>query len=133
MDELKKPKKIKKIKKPKQVKKSTVRRKLDKAWSQAICNKNNGRCEVCGRPANNPHHYIGRTNLTLRWDIKNGILTCAGCHLFSNESFHKNPIWGTNWMKTHRPDDYEYLEAKMNIVSKWSTDDLLTMLDRLIV
>jgi len=72
--------------------KTTLGDKLDKAWSRAILSK--GKCEVCGSIEHlNPHHIEGRRNFRLRWDLRNGVCLCSGCHVFRKESAHQSPEW----------------------------------------
>jgi len=86
---------------------------MDKLWSEII--RSGGRCEICGKTTNlQAHHVIGRRNLSLRWDLHNGVCLCPGCHTFSKTSAHQNPIYFLDWFKKHRPEDYEYLIKKKN-------------------
>jgi len=45
----------------------SAKRKADSLWSARIRKRNNGRCEICQKKANQPHHIIGRKNLSTRW------------------------------------------------------------------
>ena len=111
-------------------KKKTLANKLDKAWSKAILSK--GKCEVCGETSSlNGHHYVSRSNRKLRWDIRNGICCCAGCHLFRNDSFHKNPVFGHFWMEENRWEDLQYITLHMNEIKKWTIEDMQEQLDKL--
>ena len=92
--------------------KTTLKHKMDKIWSGIIREKQF--CEMCGRPANNPHHVVGRRILSIRWDLRNGCLLCTYCHLFSKFSAHQDPLGFMEWFKRKRPYDYEYLLAKKN-------------------
>lgn len=93
---------------PKKASRKTQRNKADKLWSEIIRSK--GACEVCKRTKNlNPHHIVGRRNLVLRHDIRNGCLLCAGCHIFKRESAHQDNLWFMEWFKKVRPKDYKYL------------------------
>ena len=38
------------------------------------------RCHFCGKPATEIHHIRGRSNLLLRYDLKNLIPLCSDCH-----------------------------------------------------
>jgi hypothetical protein len=85
-------------------------------WSQIVRSK--GACEVCGRKLGlNAHHIVGRRNLTLRYDPRNGCCLCSGCHRLYKESAHEDPIWFMQWMMQHRPDDYNYLFEKREELS----------------
>ena len=86
----------------------TQKNKCDKLWSQIIRGK--VQCEACGKPGNNPHHVIGRSNHNLRWDLRNGCLLCPACHF----EVHNNPIKFMDWFSDWRKDDCEYLRKKQN-------------------
>jgi hypothetical protein len=115
--------------------KKTIRNKCDTAWAELIKIKAGGRCEVCGTPTTkkaiknkcyslNSHHVVGRGNLNLRWDIRNGACLCVRHHKFGIYSAHENPIWFINWFKTHRPEDYEYLQnPEFNKFKTWYISD----------
>jgi hypothetical protein len=106
-------------------------KKLDKAWSYAVKVRAKEKCEVCGKPATNSHHYISRSNRRLRWDLRNGVAVCAGCHLFANKSFHKNPEWGHFWMEENRWEDLAYINCVMYEIKKWSEEEMQERYDEL--
>jgi len=85
----------------------------DILWSKIV--KKKGACEVCGKKLNlNSHHIVGRKNLTLRFDLRNGCCLCAGCHKFYQQSAHEDPLWFADWVKQNRPSDYAYLQEQRN-------------------
>lgn len=98
--------------------KSQLKKKADKLWSRIIIAKAKGKCEVCGRKANQPHHIIGRKNLLLRHDLRNGACLCFTHHTGGNQSAHNDPIWFLNeWLAQTRGEDYNYLfERKERIL-----------------
>jgi len=102
----------------------SAKRKADSLWSARIRKRNNGRCEICQKKANQPHHIIGRKNLSTRWDLRNGILLCYTHHVGGNESAHNDPMWFMDWFKKNRPEDYEYLQWKRRIICKRTLEDL---------
>lgn len=104
--------------------KSTVLKKLDKEWSRCVRQRADNKCEVCGGLGTNAHHYISRSNRVLRWDLRNGISVCAGCHLFKNNSFHKNPEWGHFWMEEHRWEDLRDINCVMYTIKKWTIEEI---------
>lgn len=107
--------------------KKSLKAKCDKLWSEIIRSK--GFCEVCGSNQNlNAHHVVGRINYSLRWDLRNGICLDAGCHTFSRSSAHNNPILFMEWFKKNRPDDYEYLLSKKNLLVKPDYEQILNNL-----
>lgn len=94
----------------------TLCRKADKLWSKIVLLK--GQCEVCGsRRALNPHHVVGRRNLTLRHDPRNGVCLCSLHHTFGRESAHQDPVWFLYWLTEHRPDDYNYLIERREVMA----------------
>jgi len=94
------------------MKKKNLKRKLDALWSEIIRSK--VYCERCGNFGNNAHHIIGRVNLVLRWDLRNGCLLCSNCHYLQKYSAHQDPLGFMEWFRKKRPEDYEYLKAKKN-------------------
>jgi len=106
------------IKLKKKPKAKTMRNKCDRLWSEII--KSGGSCEICGRPVRDPHHVIGRKNMALRWDIRNGVRLCFQHHTGGKLSAHNDPLWFMDWFKNHRPDDYEYLLKRKNEL--WNRD-----------
>ncbi|MCK4320968.1 hypothetical protein KAX08_00395 [candidate division WOR-3 bacterium] len=133
---------FKKAKWRKAVKKAkTERRKLrdqlDKLWAEIIKKRADYRCEY-REPANrckkmtylNTHHIFSRSNLSVRWDLDNGVCLCSGHHTLNNNSAHKAPaefiewikeMWGIEW--------YENLRKKANQVKKWTIPELRELVE----
>ncbi len=65
-------------------------------------------------------HVIPRTNLTLRWDLKNGLCLCRAHHLYWQ---HKDPIAFTNWFAKKYPDRRRYLLKKRYTLTKRTLED----------
>lgn len=103
--------------KPKSPLKKLQKRLLD-LWSLLVKLKAGSKCEICGRHIGevvlNSHHIISKSNLTLKWDLRNGCSLCSLEHRLGKQSAHKDPLWFMEWFKSHRPDDYEYLRVKKN-------------------
>ena len=97
-----------------------LKRKYDKLWRELISKRAGGMCEVCGKPGNQPHHIIGRSNHALRWDVRNGVWMCAGCHTMNNNSAHVDHVGFMLWLKEHRLADYGYLLERRNDI--WDKD-----------
>ena len=58
-----------------------LRKKADKLFYQVVMEKNNGICEVCGKQAVTAHHFITKASSSLlRYDLRNGVSICMGCH-----------------------------------------------------
>jgi hypothetical protein len=117
---------------PRSSSKKTLTNKLDKAWSQVVKQRAGNKCEVCGKVQSlNSHHYISRSNRMLRWDPRNGVCVCAGCHLFKNESFHKNPEFSHYWMEENRWEDLRDINCIMYEIKKWTIEDMESTLEEL--
>jgi hypothetical protein len=81
-----------------------------------------GSCEYCGKKdcILNAHHIISRQNLTIqRFHPMGSICLCPGCHKFSNNSFHKNPIKTMEWLKNNKPEQYSWCISHQREY-KWS-------------
>jgi hypothetical protein len=91
----------------------------DKLWSQIIHIENH--CAVCGKIGKglNAHHLLPKHYYRwLRHDLRNGILLCPFCHMFSGKSAaHMNSIWFCNWLMINRKEQWEWclerLESKV--------------------
>lgn len=54
-------------------------KKADALFQQMRVGK---KCEVCGKPAQVVHHFVPKSvSNRLRYDTKNGIILCNGCHM----------------------------------------------------
>lgn len=58
-----------------------TQRKVDALWSQRVKERDNFRCQLCGRTSNlNSHHILRKQSRLMRYSLLNGITLCAGCH-----------------------------------------------------
>lgn len=65
-------------------------RQAERDWKKAIWARDEGRCRCCGRRVQKTivlmplrgecHHVAGRSDRGVRWDVRNGILTCLADH-----------------------------------------------------
>jgi len=117
---------------PRKPSKKTLKKKLDKAWSQLVKLQAGNKCEVCGSTeALNSHHIVGRRNLCLRWEVMNGVCLCVKHHKFGNQSAHENPVWFEDWLKENRSQDLKLIRATMNEIQKWTVEDMQEKLKEL--
>ena len=110
--------------------KKTLKNKADKLWSEIIRSK--GKCEVCGITRNlQSHHIEGRRNLTLRFDLRNGVCLCPLHHtLSSRESAHQSPLWFQTWLTKNRRADLNYLfKKRLEINDKIDYEEVLKELN----
>lgn len=114
---------LKPKKKPK-TERQKLKDKLDKLFSVIIRSK--GHCERCGKTEYlNCHHIFSRSNLSVRWNLDNGVCLNAGWHTLQKNSAHKNPIEFINWIKGQRGVEwYENLRIKANQIKKWTIPEL---------
>lgn len=80
-----------------------VAKKLDRLYP-ALRSK----CHFCGREANAIHHIISRSNLLLRYDLKNLIPICDDCHRLIHDK-------GFDVLNFLSPSRRLYLEQMKNI------------------
>jgi len=84
-----------------------LRDQLDKLWSEIVKQRAGNVCEykTCSKTAHlNAHHIFGRGNLSVRWDLDNGVCLCVGHHTFGRWSAHKAPIWFIEWISKYRKE-----------------------------
>jgi predicted restriction endonuclease len=61
-----------------------LKKELDAIWSKKV-RERDGKCVMCGKTERlQAHHYIKTKarSLKYRWDIRNGITLCYGCHMY---------------------------------------------------
>ena len=78
-------------------------------------------CEVCGmkkgddyngKPQRVECHHLFSRNIKdspLKWDLNNLICLCTLHHKTGDHSAHKNPIWFAEWLRTNKPEQYQYI------------------------
>lgn len=73
-----------------------VTKKCDKLWADIIKNKAGWICEWCGKTKiqvmMNAAHIIRRGNKSTRWDIRNGLCLCVGCHYRFDNSGNRGDV-----------------------------------------
>jgi hypothetical protein len=104
---------------------------LDILWSLIIKEKYNYKCVNCGKNEHlNSHHIITRHNKSTRWLYQNGICLCAGCHTFSNDSIHANPIlWEGKLIEMNIDKQLLLMESKHII--KYTFGEILEYLTKI--
>lgn len=111
-----------------------IDKKLDDAWSELVKLRGGMKCEVCSKTKPlNSHHIYSRSKKSTRWDVKNGICLCVGCHVFSSKfSAHKTPLEFVNWLTQYKGQEYiDILTIKANATSKLHTFEKQVLLDDL--
>jgi len=120
-----------KKKKKKKSNRKVLRKQLDKIWSEVVKQRAGNRCERSGKTTYlNTHHIFSRSNLSVRWDLNNGVCLNAGWHTLQTNSAHKNPVEFVEWLKKERGEEwYNELRFKANQVRKWTDQELELLLE----
>jgi hypothetical protein len=84
----------------------SVKKSCDKLWAKVVKARAGWRCERCGVSPESArgfqaHHLDGRNNHRLRFDLRNGIASCAACHRWA----HDHPLSFAKWFNSYRPED----------------------------
>jgi hypothetical protein len=89
-------------------------------------------CKKRGRL--NSHHIYTRNKKSVRWDLKNGITLCVGCHTFSSKfSAHGTPTEFTYWLHKNLGNEFmNTLMAKAHAHSKLHEFEKKIILDQLL-
>ena len=92
-------------------KKSQLQSEADTLWYQVAFT---GKCEVCGRPSNQVHHYYYKGNYGhMRYDLDNAINICMGCHFTIH---HKDPKQNEKIIEAKRGKEWaDKLEARSKV------------------
>jgi len=92
----------------------------DKAWANAVKDRDLRRCVICGNPERlNAHHIIARENHETKFDIMNGLSLCPKHHFFCRQqSAHNNPFGFLLWLEKNRPEQLQYLKIKLEEILK---------------
>ena len=110
----------------------SIRKELDELWAELVKKRAGYKCERSGKTRYlNSHHIFSRSNLSVRWDLDNGVCLNAGWHTLQTNSAHKAPIEFIEWIKDKRGEKwYQELRIKANQIKKWSTPELRILLER---
>ena len=87
------------------------------------------RCEVCNEHYTEVHHYIGRANFNLRWNIRNLFSLCKTCHELakgSKSDWLKKAMWNKRRADLIYCDNLSQEPAKP--FKKYQLKDMLTWL-----
>lgn len=120
---------------PRKPSRTTLKKKLDATWSKVVRQRAGNRCEVCGLSGEvktlNAHHYIGRKNKRLRWELFNGVSLCYQHHVGGKESAHEDIEWWKSWFKENRGEDLNLIKSVKNEIKKWDVWDMQEKLEEL--
>jgi hypothetical protein len=90
----------------------------DKAWANAVKDRDGRKCVICGDTERlNAHHIIVRENHETKLDVMNGLSLCPTHHFFNRQiSAHNNPVGLFLWLEKNRPAQFYYIRSKMEIL-----------------
>ena len=119
-----------------------LRRKAFSLWTKCVKERDNHTCQLCGARdgelnANgkptiiNAHHVIGRRCKALRFDVRNGLALCAGCHRFSPVGPHRGMVVFGEWLRKERPGLTEYLLSHIEDATIETETQMQLEIDRL--
>ena len=115
--------------------KTYYKKKADALMSKIV--RNRGKCEMgpyadnkCTEQLQN-HHYIGRRNHTLRFDLMNCFCLCAGHHKLFNQSAHEDPQWFDKTVRERFPDRYIYIQRNKILITKRTALDYKELVEGL--
>jgi hypothetical protein len=96
------------------ISKKTLKNKADKLFSLLI--RKRGTCEMCGQDKKDLQcaHVITRSTIHLRYDTRNSLCLCSGCHL----RWHHSPLWAITWYKSVYPENAKYLLKQKNVIER---------------
>lgn len=90
------------ILKVKQPSRTILKRRADILFSQYI-RRRDGKCQRCGSMERlQCAHIVSRAYLTIRWDPRNAMALCAGCHMY----FTHHPIEWEMWVDDKFGEEY---------------------------
>lgn len=107
----------------------TLTNKLDAICSLIIRAK--GYCSWCKKADYSKlqcAHIYSRTYKSVRWDLKNMVCLCAGCHFYG----HKNPLAFSEFVMGYLGEyEYEALKLRATPTSHHKIHDLVSMYEAL--
>ncbi len=106
-------------KKPKKKSKAKLaaieKRKRLAEWSIKI-RERDGCCIVCGSKLHLQAHHLCPKMIYKNhiYDIMNGVILCAGHHMWGKQSAERNALWWADWLSKNRPAQYKYAMEIIN-------------------
>lgn len=100
-----------------QQKKSKLRKRCVTLAKLIVRKRAGFRCVKCGqgepqKQTQGSHIYPEGRYTSMSADIDNILCLCAGCHMWSNDSWHENPLESAEWFHKKYPDLYLTLKER---------------------
>jgi hypothetical protein len=112
-------------------KRSKIIKDCDKLWSKVVRQRDGNECviEGCHADSCHAHHIFSRKNISVRFDISNGISLCFKHHFyFAHTEYEKFRDFVIEWMGTI---EFAKLKEKANLIQSWKTDELMEIRSQL--
>lgn len=105
------------LKKKSKLNSSKIRKQCVEIAKLIIKHNANYTCEKCGRTQlqvqqQGAHIFPEGRYSSMSADTDNILCLCAGCHMWSNDSWHENPLESSEWFKNRFPGRYEELKRR---------------------
>lgn len=108
--------------------KKSLTNKLDRECSRII--RSQGSCLRCGNTTYSLLqccHIFSRKNRAVRFDFKNLLCLCAGCHFW----VHQNPTLFGEFVKEWLGAEYNLLKHRATSIKKWTLEEMQELLETL--
>ncbi len=115
--------------------KTYYKKKADNLVSKIV--RKRGKCEMYGHAKDKctiqlqNHHYVGKKNHTLRFDLMNCFCLCAGHHNWFKQSAHNDPQWFDEVVRTKFSNRYDYVAMNKNRLTKRTALDYKELVEML--
>lgn len=99
-------------------------RRLDKAFKEKAQHRDTpifgGKCPWCPRPSNQPFHFITRSKHSVRWDLRNVVMSCGGCNVKYEHDQTFVDLVLTWYKKRFGQDAWDQLVRDSHVVANFS-------------
>jgi len=114
--------------KPKTDRKKRIEQ-CDALWRWIVKERGAGRCQYngCCNRGEEAHHIFSRRNMSVRFDIDNGILLCRDCHSFA----HTRPEEFNAVMWLDMGFIFDGLQEKSKVIVQYKNFELSEIVERL--
>lgn len=111
--------------------KASIKRKLDALAREVVFVRDHTKCRRCGKSPPSIQlqwaHIYSRRYLSVRWDPRNALSLCAGCHFW----IHANPMDGAEFVRSSVPaQDLQALRDRLQSNEKPDLDAIRLSLEQ---
>ncbi len=86
-----------------------------------------GKCPFCGKPIEHCFHWFSRVAYSLRWDVRNGIGSCAGCNI----KMEYQPYEFYQWLTKKTSQEFvDTLNREWHKIAKFTTAEIKEIGDK---